>query len=122
MKEMLGWIDHLGGYFDIVSAPRAGLKIRRLIQADIAGTWPASRASSALGMSEATLRRRLADEGTHYQQLLTDVRMSHALTLLQVTDLSVTTIAYDVGYASPSGFTHRFRQRFGFSPSDVRVS
>ena len=53
--------------------------------------------------------------------LLTDVRMTRALTLLQVTPWPVAQIAGAVGYESPSRFAARFKERFGFAPSAVRA-
>ena len=73
-----------------------------------------------MAMSEATLRRRLAADGTSFSALLTDLRMTRALGMLQTTDLPVGTIAAEVGYASASRFALRFRDRFGVSPSAIR--
>ena len=67
-----------------------------------------------------TLRRHLQGEGVSFQDLLIDVRMSHALALLQVTDLPIGQIALEVGYDSASRFAVRFRRRFAMSPSEVR--
>lgn len=61
-------------------------------------------------MSEATLRRRLEKEGLSFLQILIDVRMTRALALLQVTDLSIGQIALEVGYNSPSRFAARLRR------------
>ena len=66
-------------------------------------------------------RRRLAKQGTGFRTLLTDVRMTRALTLLQVTPWPVAQIAGAVGYESPSRFAARFKERFGFAPSAVRA-
>jgi len=66
------------------------------------------------------LRRRLMAEGARLSELLVDVRMSLALTLLQASSLSVSQIAMNSGYESPSRFAVRFRQRFGFAPTAVR--
>jgi AraC-like DNA-binding protein len=76
--------------------------------------------ASAFAMSEATLRRKLADEGTSLSTILVDARMSFALTLLQSTTQPVTQIALAVGYQTPSQFAVRFRDRFGFVPTSVR--
>lgn len=122
MTEMLGWLAHLGGYFDSEPERSVTLRLRHLIGNDLSAEWTAPSVARYLGMSEATMRRRLTSEKTQFHQLLVDIRMSHALTLLQVTDVSVTSIAYEVGYSSPSRFASRFRQRFGYAPSDVRVS
>lgn len=82
--------------------------------------WTAAIVARQLHMSEATLRRHLAAEGNSFSSLLADVRMSHALSLLQSTDLPVGNIAHDVGYESASRFATRFRKRFGFAPTAVR--
>ena len=70
--------------------------------------------------SVPTLRRRLAAEGVVFRELVQDVRMSHALALLQNTDASVLHVAMAVGYASASRFAARFRARFGYLPTDIR--
>jgi AraC-like DNA-binding protein len=71
-------------------------------------------------MSEATLRRRLAEKSETLSGILLDLRMSAALSLLQATEDSIAQVALSVGYESPSRFAQRFRERFGFSPSQVR--
>ncbi|WP_237152716.1 helix-turn-helix transcriptional regulator [Oryzibacter oryziterrae] len=96
------------------------MRIRRLVATDVARDWSAADMARALAVSEATMRRRLGAIGTTLTEIVTDVRMSFALTLLQSTDRSVTTIAFDVGYASPSRFAARFRARFGAAPLDLR--
>jgi len=94
------------------------------IRAQLAGRldldWTADRMAGELAMSSATLRRRLAAEGTSFADLVVDARMSSALTLLQATAQPVADIALSVGYESASRFAIRFRQRFGFAPSAVR--
>lgn len=66
-------------------------------------------------MSRASLVRKLAAEGRSFRQVLTQVRMSHALTLLQQA-LSPLEVALACGYDSPSRFAARFKQEFGLSP------
>ena len=73
-----------------------------------------------LGMSEATLRRRLANEGASFRELLGNIKMMRALTLLQTSPLGVAQVAYAVGYESPARFAAKFRAHFGCTPSDVR--
>nr|WP_234902913.1 helix-turn-helix transcriptional regulator [Ensifer adhaerens] len=82
--------------------------------------WTGSGLGKRLGVSEATLRRKLSAEGWSFQQLLTDVRMSAAIQMLQSSDVPVLHIAQQVGYESQSRFAARFRQRFGFPPSAIR--
>jgi AraC-like DNA-binding protein len=40
------------------------MKLRRLFETDLAASWTAAIVAKRLAMSEATLRRRLAAEGT----------------------------------------------------------
>lgn len=118
--EALLWLGVYGGRFAPAESPTVAVKVRRLIGQDLAREWSAAAVASTLAMSEATLRRRLADEATNLSEILVDTRMSFALNLLQCSGQAVTQIAYHVGYQSPSHFAVRFRQRFGFSPSAIR--
>ena len=120
LGELLQWIGTLGRRFEQVQALTMAVKVRRLIGQDIARDWSANAVASAVAMSEATLRRKLADEGTSLSAILVDARMSFALVLLQSTTQPVTQIALAVGYQTPSQFAVRFRDRFGFVPTAVR--
>jgi len=120
VAEMLVWIGLNGGRFEHGVVLPLAVKVRRLIGQDLAKEWGAVAVSSALAMSEATLRRKLAEENTSFGEILIDTRMSFALTQLQSTAQPVTRIALNVGYQSPSNFSVRFRERFGFPPSSIR--
>lgn len=100
--------------------PSVSVKVRALIAGRLECAWTAERVASELAQSEATLRRRLAAEGTSLTELLVEARMAMALTLLQATTQPVSEIAGSVGYESASRFAVRFRQRFGFAPTAVR--
>ena len=119
-SELLLWIAMHGGRF----APRQALgwseKIRQLVRQDLSHNWSASVIAAALSVSESTLRRRLAEQGTNLNELLTDIRMGAALILLQSSKQSVTQIALSVGYQTASHFSSNFRKRFGYSPSELR--
>ncbi|QJI37956.1 helix-turn-helix transcriptional regulator [Pseudomonas sp. ADAK13] len=78
--------------------------------------WTAAQVSRELAVSEATLRRRLATEGISFSAMLIEVRMHHAMMLLQTTHFSISQIADACGYRAISRFSMRFKSRFGFSP------
>ncbi|WP_455888027.1 helix-turn-helix transcriptional regulator [Pseudomonas rustica] len=118
--ELLAWLDHYGFYFSLSSTSSVGLKVRLLINNNPGEGWTATDVAQKLGMSVATMRRRLITEGTHFHEMLTDVRMSRALTLLQITDFPIASVACEVGYACSSRFSFRFRKKFGLSPSGIR--
>ena len=120
VQELLLWLG-TAGY--AITAPRKTdivTRVRTLIARDTAADWKAADIARCVAMSEATLRRRLAERGTSLSALVLDVRLSLALTLLQATEQTVSSVAFAVGYESPSRFAARFRQRFGFAPSAVR--
>lgn len=120
VSELLLWIGLNGGRFEQAEALTLTIKIRRHIGQDLAREWSAQGIASVFAMSEATLRRKLADEATTLTEILVDARMSFALKLLQSTAMPVSHIALNVGYQTPSQFAVRFRHRFGFSPTMVR--
>jgi AraC-like DNA-binding protein len=96
-------------------------RIRALVGSDISTEWTAGRVTSALGVSEATLRRKLASSGTSLTDILVDIRMTRAVGLLQATELPINRVALEVGYESASKFAARFRERFGMAPRDIRI-
>ena len=119
-REVLIWLAHKGVKFSHSGAADVAQRVRSLLLQDLTRNWQARDAAASVGMSEATLRRHLQKLGMSFQQVLTDVRMSRALALLQVTDDAIGRIALDVGYESPSRFAARFKRRFAVSPSEVR--
>ncbi len=122
IREVLIWIAHRGHKLGRERDPNLTRRIRAILSPDPSRDWKAGEMASAVAMSEATLRRHLREEGVSFQEILIDVRMSRALTLLQVTDLPIGQIALEVGYDSASRFAVRFRRRFAMSPSVVRGS
>jgi len=95
-------------------------RLRGLISDAPERHWTAQEASRELAMSEATLRRRLAGEQTRFEHLLVDVRMHHAMMLMQTTAWTIPRIAHACGYKSRTRFAERFKERFGCLPSIVR--
>lgn len=120
LREVLIWLGERG--FRFVPPPPAsiGVRVRRLLATDPAGAWSMEAVARETATSVPTLRRRLAAEGVAFRDLVHDVRMSHALALLQNTDTPVLHVAMATGYASASRFAARFRARFGYLPTDVR--
>ena len=48
------------------------------------------------------------------------LRMNKACELLQTTDMSITQIAFEVGYEFSSNFTNAYKRHFGTTPSNTR--
>ena len=69
-----------------------------------------------LHVSERTLKRRLAAEGTTYSDLVEAERRERAFLLLRSADLSIAEIADRLGYSDAANFTRAFRRWTGQSP------
>lgn len=77
--------------------------------------------AEALGLSARTLQRRLAEAGTPFQGLLDATRRELALQYLRDPSLSMTEIAFLLGYAEQSSFNHAFRAWFSATPQQWRM-
>lgn len=75
------------------------------------------RWADAAGMGRRTFTRAFRREtGLTFAEWRQQVRLAEALSLLSLGQ-SVTRVAYEVGYNSPSAFTAMFQRAFGVSPS-----
>ncbi len=77
--------------------------------------------ASALHMSVRQLQRHLDQWGTTYEQMLDEYRQMSALSQLSGSELSVTEIAFRLGYSDTSHFTRAVRRWTGNSPRQVRL-
>jgi AraC-like DNA-binding protein len=73
-----------------------------------------------LSLSPRTLQRRLAAEGRPFQQLLDATRRQLAAQYLRDVSLSLTEVAFLLGYAEQSSFSHAHRAWHGCSPQAWR--
>jgi AraC-like DNA-binding protein len=73
-----------------------------------------------LAMSKRTLSRRLADEGTTYEDVVDHLRQSLALQFVKDRGISLSQIAWLLGYEGTSSFSRAFQRWTGRSPSMSR--
>lgn len=84
-------------------------------------TSPSStQVAAQLNMTDRTFRRRLAQEGSSYRELVQRVRQEMAVYYLEQTHLQIAQIAQKLGYAETSNFRAAFRQWMGVSPRQWR--
>jgi AraC-like DNA-binding protein len=74
-----------------------------------------------LGVSPRTLARRLAAEGLTFTTVLAGLRADLARRYLQDEDLSISKIAWLLGYREVSAFTHAYKRWTGKTPRKVRT-
>lgn len=67
-----------------------------------------------------TLRRKLAEEGTRFRNLLNDTRRDLAETYIRDTELAFGEIAYLLGFASAEAFQRAFKRWTGLTPGEFR--
>jgi len=85
------------------------------------GFFPDIEMSAAkLNVSVRTLRRRLTEEGTSFQEVLDEVRFGLATEYLAETLLPLQEISALLGYSEPGNFTHAFKRWSGKAPIDFR--
>jgi len=121
-KELLQLLCHMG-HSEILAmaAPhKLGQKIHTLLSKQPSEEVPLTMLCQNLAMSESTLRRKLAAEGTTVQAIKDQVKLGLGLHLLQTTNHAIAFIAEQCGYQSQSRFSSRFKGRFGLTPSDLR--
>ncbi|MEL7297651.1 MAG: AraC family transcriptional regulator [Pseudomonadota bacterium] len=90
---------------------------------DPARSWTLDTLSSAVGTSRASLARRFHEViGEPPMTFLKNWRMALAADLLCQPNQSVSTVAYQVGYATPYAFSAAFKRVRGISPQQHRAS
>ncbi len=96
-------------------------RIRRKLRQSPPGDWPDSEdIAAALNMAEATLRRRLKQEGATYQSIRDALRRDLAIARLADTTQTIAEIAHALGFAEPSAFHRAFRKWTGVRPAAYR--
>jgi AraC-like DNA-binding protein len=73
-----------------------------------------------LSMSSSTLKRRLADEGTSFRDVLQESLVDRARMHLLDRSTSVSEVATELGYSDLTNFSHAFKRWTGSSPSHFR--
>jgi AraC-like DNA-binding protein len=84
------------------------------------GKVRASGIAARLGLSQRTLARRLALEGETFSEIFESLRGDLGRQYLSDPDLSISRIAWLLGYAEVSSFTHAFKRRTGKTPREAR--
>ena len=109
----------------LASRPGGAMSVRADVENAVTpllphGRPPVATVARGLGMSTRTLTRRLADEGKTFAQVLDELRTHLAQSYLRDRDLSISEIAWLLGYQEVSAFTHAFKRWTGETPSACR--
>jgi AraC-like DNA-binding protein len=85
------------------------------------GNAQAPEIARRLGMSQRTLARRLAAEGSSFTAILEALKSDLAKHYLAEAGLPITTIAWLLGYQEVSAFAHAYKRWTGTTPKQART-
>lgn len=96
-------------------------QVKRRVQLLLgSGDISVERIAGPLNISPRHLRRKLSQENTSYEQLVDELRRETAIRMIGEGELSLTSIAYELGFLDPSSFTRAFRRWTNMSPTSFR--
>jgi len=106
-------------YLARLESARLGSRVQEALFATLPDGAPSKSAiARRLGMSARNLQRHLAAEGTSFSELLNEARGNLARNYVEEGRLSVTEIAFILGFADTSTFSRAFKRWTGLSPRD----
>lgn len=98
-------------------------KVKQVMLGNMQVTFPPLEViAEVLHMTPRTLQRKLQQEGTTYRALTDAVKQELALVLLRNHELTISDIAYKLGYLEPTSFQRAFKQWMGRTPMEYRRS
>jgi AraC-like DNA-binding protein len=83
------------------------------------GNAQASQVARRLGVSQRSLARHLAHEGLNFSKLLNQLRQQLARQYLRDEQLSVSHVAWLLGYQDVAAFSNAFKRWTGKRPTDA---
>lgn len=98
------------------------VQVRSLIEMNLTEYCSLSRLAAKMCVTERTLRRRLVQQGTSFQQVLDQVRHERASQLLAHPASRISVIAQELGYSDAVSFRHAFRRWTGLTPTEFRTA
>lgn len=93
---------------------------RAMVEELPSGTPSETRIAKAVSLSGRSLQRRLAEQRTSFNGLLTTVRCELAERYVHDHGLPVTEISYMLGFSDLSAFSRAFKRWTGRSPAEAR--
>lgn len=96
-------------------------KVQRILASMLAKGEPLrEEVAKRLMVSERTLQRRLAEEGTTFTRLVDDTRRELAQQYLSGGQLSLKKLSFQLGFSEPSAFHRACKRWFGRSPKQLQ--
>ncbi|HDC4802836.1 TPA: helix-turn-helix transcriptional regulator [Escherichia coli] len=96
-------------------------KVIDLIELDLSRKWTLRTLSEEFNMTEIAIRKRLESEGIVFREMLMDIRMKKAMSLLIEGNGSISKISDEIGYNNTSYFIAYFKKFFGITPKQFQM-
>jgi AraC-like DNA-binding protein len=109
--------DHWNSHAEDLSVAVDAVVALRLLE----GATDMDGAAALMGMGRRSLQRRLSQKGLTYRGIVDRIRMRRARALIVETPMSLTHIAFDLGYSDLAHFSRAFSRHFGHPPSRFRT-
>lgn len=110
-------------YFDgLLAETRLTHLVRRHIHQSLSDAgMTLADISKKLNVSERSLQRHLSLEGTSFRQLIDDARKDAAHRFIGSTRLTISEIAFSLGFSDSGNFCRAFKRWYGCSPHAYRL-
>ncbi|HEI2320634.1 AraC family transcriptional regulator [Escherichia coli] len=95
-------------------------KVIDLIESNLSKKWTLRIVADEFHLSEVAIRKKLESEGVCFRELLLEIRMKKAMSLLIEGQLSVSKISTSIGYHNTSYFISYFKNFFGMTPKQLQ--
>jgi AraC-like DNA-binding protein len=108
---------------ELQAKPPMTTRLREALMPELRGGDPSiETAAKRLAMTPRTIQRHLKDEETSFQDILDGLRAELADRYLSEATISVTEVAFLLGYAEASSFARAYKRWTGKSPTEQRVA
>ncbi|MBB4144394.1 AraC family transcriptional regulator [Rhizobium rhizoryzae] len=95
--------------------------VRTILEVSSPAEWPRfDRLATTVGTAPSILRRKLKSEGTSYSKIKDSMRMKLSRDILETGDMTISELAFHMGYSEPSAFYRAFKKANGTSPRSRR--
>lgn len=94
--------------------------LQYLIKESLPNVTTLEQAARKFNISGSTLKRRLKDKGTNFNQISADLKMNMAKQMLRNPSLSINEISYYLGYGKSSAFFRAFKNHCQQTPDQYR--
>lgn len=98
------------------------LRLRDAMRSADLETFDLTKAAQQLGLGTATLRRRLAERGTAFSQIVDDVKRDLACEALRQSRYDIKQLSARLGFSEPRAFHRAFRRWTGTTPARFRAN